>query len=220
MAQVVIPYSNKSNQHVQVEAGTGTTVTRTGNGSAGNPYVYTISVPDNTSNLAQANLSSSKKNASQINTLDGKVKNLQKVSHRQASERYSFYVDLSVSGTGHTLSQTVLESITSSALTGYKVPTIASNNTAVGVNNQYNVTAFQTTAHGSYNVKAYVVNRTDTSNFSQELNQYNIECFSKASNSFSFRIVGDQDGLRGIPLANNQLDGLSLRIYIDIEGTK
>ena len=102
------------------------------------------------------------------------------------------------------MTQTHIETITTSNLTGYKAPTIASSNTAVGVNN----------------IKAYVENRTDTSNYAKELNQYDVECFSKASGSFSFRIIADQLGLRGIPLANNQLDGLSLRVYFAIEGTK
>jgi len=220
MAQVVIPYSNKSNQHVKVEAGNGTIVTKTGAGTAGDPYVYKVAIGASTTNGVTSNktLLSSQKN--QIEVLNSRVSNLATVNHRQAAEKYSFYLDISVSGTGHTLSQTVIETITTNSLTGYKAPTIASANTAVGINNKYNVTAFMTNAHTSYNVKAYLNNRTDTTNYARELNQYNVECFDKASGSFSFRIIGDQDGLRGIPLANNQLDGMSLRIYFDIEGTK
>lgn len=220
MAQVVIPYSNKSNQHVKVVAGTGTSVSKTGSGTAGNPFVYTVNVTgNNTQNIAN-NTSKITNNEGRISSLDSKIKNLQRVSHRQAAEKYCFYVDLSVSGTNHTLTQAFIETITNSTLTGYKQPTIASANTAVGVNNQYNVSAFMTNAHTSYSVKAYVKNRTDTSNYAQELNQYDVECFNQASGSFSFRIIADQLGFRGVPLANNQLDGQSLRIYFDIEGTK
>ena len=220
MAQVVIPYSNKSNQHVKVVAGTGTTVSKTGSGTAGNPFVYTVSVTGNNSQSIVNNTSKITNNTSRISSLDSKINNLQRVNHRQAAEKYCFYVDLSVSGTSHTLNQTLIESITSSSLTGYSQPTIASANTAVGVNNAYNVSSFMSNAHTKYSVNAYVKNRTDTANYTQELNQYDIECFSLASGSFSFRIIGDQDGLRGLPLANNQLDGISLRIYIEIEGTK
>lgn len=220
MAQVVIPYSNKSNQHVKVVAGTGTSVAKTGNGTAGNPFVYTVNVTGNNTQGVTNNTRKITSNSGKISGLDSKINNLQKVKHRQASEKYCFYVDLSVSGTNHTLSQTIIESITESSLTGYTQPTIASANTAVGVNNVYNVSAFMANAHTKYSVNAYVKNRTDTANYAQELNQYDVECFSQASGSFSFRIIGDQDGLRGLPLANNQLDGLSLRIYIEIEGTK
>ena len=220
MAQVVIPYSNKSNQHVEVVAGNGTTVTRTGAGTAGNPFIYKIDVLSATTSGVSTNKSGVASNLASIGVLQNQVNSLSSVNHRQAGEKYCFYLDISVSGTNHTLTQTHIETITTSNLTGYKAPTIASSNTAVGVNNKYDVSAFMNNAHASYNVKAYVENRTDTSNYAKELNQYDVECFSKASGSFSFRIIADQLGLRGIPLANNQLDGLSLRVYFAIEGTK
>ena len=220
MAQVVTPFNNAQGQHVKVESGNGTTVSVTGTGTLSNPFVYKVSIPQSTTKGVAANTQSFARNSKLIGDLRARIENLQKVSHRQAAEKYCFYVDLSVSGTSHTLTQTEIESVTNRSLTGYKAPTIASANTAVGVNNKYDVSAFMTNSHTSYSVNAYVKNRTDTTNYQRELNQYDVECFAQASGSFSFRIIGDQDGLRGIPLANNQLDGLSLRIYIEIEGTR